>query len=54
MEQVVIKTGQGSPIFVVPRPTGGVLIVQGTSHIVASIEEIRELIAALENARIDA
>jgi hypothetical protein len=46
----VISTGDGTPIFVVPRRNGGVLLAQGSSHILLSRKELNQLFAVTRDA----
>jgi hypothetical protein len=54
MREEVIRTGNGTPIFLVPRDHGGLLLAQGRSHILLSREEISELMCYMQNTRVDA
>jgi hypothetical protein len=42
-----INTGKGTPIWLSPRADDGITIVQGTSRIMLSAEELPILAAAL-------
>jgi len=44
MREEVIRTGKGTPIFLIPRDNNGLLLAQGKSHILLSREEISELV----------
>jgi hypothetical protein len=43
-----ISNGKGTPIWLSPRRDNGITIIQGTSHIMVSGEEVQELIDAIE------
>jgi hypothetical protein len=43
-----IDVSKGTPIWLSPRPGNGVMIIQGTSRIMASAAEIPHLIAAIQ------
>jgi hypothetical protein len=42
-----IDAGRGTPIWIYPRDNGSVLLMQGSSHINLSSQEIELLIRAL-------
>lgn len=44
MIETVIKSGHGCPIYAQPRPAGGLMLVQGSSHVVLSAAEMESLI----------
>jgi len=44
-----IAAGSGTPIWVYPRDNGSYLLLQGSSHIKLSSEEIDLLVDALRN-----
>ena len=40
----MIRHGNGTPIFLVPRDNGGLLLAQGRSHVLLSRQELDELL----------
>jgi hypothetical protein len=53
--EIVVRTaaekvirGQGTPIYLVPRRNGGILLSQGTSHVLLSRQEIDPLVEAMK------
>jgi len=48
----VINTGGGAAIYVVPRDSGGLLIAQGSSYLLFNAEELAELAAIINGAKL--
>lgn len=49
----VIRVGSGTPIFLIPRHRGGLLLAQGKSHILLSREEISELLRYVQGEAVE-
>lgn len=46
--EIVIRTDHGTPLRLIPRSSGGLMVLQGASHLAMSRAELAELRDAID------